>query len=339
MFRSFPVNKSTIVRARLAMRLMLYRSGFRVLERLAPRLGGVWAVRLWATPPRSAAPADNRPHAGLRARLPTRSGATIMAETWGESGGPPVYLLHGWGGWRGQLGGFVEPLVAAGHHVVAVDAPSHGESGPGMLGGKRGTFPEFAEALNAAIDVYGGPVRIVAHSMGASVAALAVRDGLVPERMVLVAPSVDVTGSISEFERVLGFGSRVRTRLIERLEQLGGRAMRDYDLTRVPAHTTVPPTLIVHDRTDRRVEAWQGAALAGSWPGSRLLRTDRLGHHRILRDPDVVSDAVEFLTAERHPVASPPRHQELGHERDRAGGGGCSAAPIRAADSGPVPGR
>lgn len=53
-------------------------------------------------------------------------GRTVVVETWGE--GEPVYLLHGWGGWRGQLGAFVAPIVEAGRRAVALDTPSHGES-------------------------------------------------------------------------------------------------------------------------------------------------------------------------------------------------------------------
>jgi pimeloyl-ACP methyl ester carboxylesterase len=290
-------NKSTIVRARLTAQLMLFRAGFRMLERVAPNPGGRLATRLWATPPRSGSSRpDNRPYPGTINRLLMPSGPTVVVESWGRPTDPPVYLLHGWGGWRGQLGAFVGPLLAAGYRVVAVDAPSHGDAGPSQLGRKRAMFPEFVEALWVASKEHGQPAPVIAHSMGASAAALAVRDGFDATRLVLVAPFADLSGGISEFCAMLGIGTRVRAQLVERLERLGGRPFEDYDIAHLPAHTEVPPTLVLHDRTDRTVEAWQGAAVAGAWPGARLVRTNGLGHQRILRDPDVVAQAVAFLT-------------------------------------------
>ena len=55
---------------------------------------------------------------------------------------PAVALLHGWGGRAAQLTSFVEPLVARGFSVVALDAPGHGSSGRG-----RSSAPQFAQAL------------------------------------------------------------------------------------------------------------------------------------------------------------------------------------------------
>ena len=58
-------------------------------------------------------------------------GHRIAGEEWGE--GPPIYLVHGWGGQRPHLAVFVKPLVEAGYRVVAFDLPSHNESDPGEL--------------------------------------------------------------------------------------------------------------------------------------------------------------------------------------------------------------
>ena len=41
----------------------------------------------------------------------------------------------------------------------------------------------------------------------------------------------------------------------------------------------------------------EAETLAETWPHARLLRTSGLGHRRILRDPHVVEQVVEFLAA------------------------------------------
>ncbi|MBV9445637.1 MAG: alpha/beta fold hydrolase [Streptosporangiaceae bacterium] len=74
-------------------------------------------------------------------RVANRRRPGVVAESWGA--GPVVYLLHGWGGYRGQFGAFVAPLTSAGFRAVAVDVPGHGESGPGAYGRGRGLLPDF----------------------------------------------------------------------------------------------------------------------------------------------------------------------------------------------------
>src|SRR5262249_38973727 len=55
------------------------------------------------------------------------------------------------------------------------------------------------------------------------------------------------------------------------------------------------PALVVHDRRDKRVPLRDGIAICRSWPEARLLVTSGLGHHRILRSPEVVRRAVRYL--------------------------------------------
>ena len=130
-------------------RLTWLRVSLKVLETVAPAAADRRALGLWCDlPPGSGLRRDFRPYPGDVVRLPVPRGGEVVAEVWGE--GPVVYLMHGWGGWRGQLGAFVEPLVATGHRLVAVDAPSHGDSDPGFMGRRRGTVMELMEALDAA---------------------------------------------------------------------------------------------------------------------------------------------------------------------------------------------
>ena len=69
----------------------------------------------------------------------------------GVGRGPPVYLVHGWGGQRAHLAVFVKPLVEAGYRVIAFDLPSHNESDPGALAPGRTTAIECADAIAAMI--------------------------------------------------------------------------------------------------------------------------------------------------------------------------------------------
>jgi pimeloyl-ACP methyl ester carboxylesterase len=278
--------KSTIVRAKFI------RAGFGLAERVAPTLGGRLALKIWCTP-RHARPSA-APQPGVRHSV-TVGGSTVLAESWGS--GPVVYLVHGWGGHRNQLSRFVAPLVAAGHRVVAFDAPSHGESGPGALGRRRATLPEFSDALTAVVAEFGPAHGIVAHSMGATATALAVLDGLAATRLVFIAPMADPMAQTHLFARYLGFGDRVHRAFIARLEQVAGRPMSSFAIPSRAVDRHLPPALVLHDQRDREVAHANGESLASAWPGATLVTTDGLGHHRILTDSDVVGEVITFVTA------------------------------------------
>ncbi|TDE01790.1 alpha/beta fold hydrolase [Jiangella asiatica] len=294
-----PQNRTTVRASKLsrkqAARRTLVRTSFRALDRVAPRVGARWAARIWCTLPQGAGRRrDERPEPGERSTVTLDDGRRIAVETWGF--GPPVYLMHGWGGWRGQLGAFVAPLTAAGRRVIAVDAPSHGDSGPGLLGPKRATGAEFVEALTAAVGKHGKPDAVIAHSFGSAAAAVAVLDGVPVRRIAMIAPSTDLTGAIAGLSRTLGFGERTRSVMMTGLRRLARRPVADFDILGLGRRTELPPTLVVHDRADKEVPYDDGAQLAATWPEAELATTEGLGHQRILRDPDVVATVVTYVT-------------------------------------------
>lgn len=292
-------------RAVAATTLLAVRARLRVLERLAPDAADRFALDLWCRVPPGGRTLDLRPDGGEVVGLPVPRGGQALAEVWGE--GPVVYLLHGWGGWRGHLGALVEPLVQAGYRVVAIDAPGHGEAGPGMLGPGRGTVMEVSEALDAAVARFGDEAAaVVAHSMGTVVATHALADGrLRADRLVLVAASHAFTDDVALFTRTLRLRERTRDHLVATLEEITGRELADFDLVRAGGGFTPPPTLVVHDRTDRRTPYRAAQDVAAAWPDVRLVTTEGYGHTRLLGAPETVASTVAHVTgAEVVPAAT-----------------------------------
>jgi pimeloyl-ACP methyl ester carboxylesterase len=283
--------KSTIVR--LPPRVRAIRAAFGLIERIAPGPGSRWAMRLWCTLPGNAGRRrDERPTPGVRSST-VLDGRSIAVETWGS--GDPVYLMHGWGGWRGQFGRFVTPLVEAGFRVIALDAPSHGDSEPGVMGRGRGSGTELAAALQAVAAEHGEPVAVIAHSFGAATTATAIRDGLRVGRLVFVAPGVDPMMYIHTIGGIFGFGPRTVAALVDRVERFADRPFSDFDPRTLRGDR--PPVLIIHDRQDKEVPYVEGVSLAEAWPTAELLSTEGLGHQRILRDDEVIRQAVAFVGA------------------------------------------
>ncbi|NED97370.1 alpha/beta hydrolase [Phytoactinopolyspora alkaliphila] len=279
------------------------RAAFKLLDRLAPAAAGRWALRLWCTlPPGAQRRHDNRPSPGRRSDL-EHDGRRIAIEIW-EPATPAsdpgrvktVYLAHGWGGWRGQLGAFVEPLQRAGRRVVAFDVASHGDSGPGESGPGRATAVDFIAALTMVSRAHGEADGIIAHSLGCTSTAMAVRDGLDARRLVFVSPGVDPVSSLRLMEKMLGFGRRTRKHLFIKLEKLANRPLDDFNMLLTSSAAQVPPALVIHDRDDKQSPYDDGVKVASTWPEAELVSTDGLGHQRILLDERVIKLAVDYVS-------------------------------------------
>lgn len=263
------------------------------LERFAPGLGARWVERIWFTVPARRTARGGAAEGGTPFELSV-NGARVRGRRWGH-GEEIVYLVHGWGSSGAQLSAFIEPLLDAGFSVVAYDALSHGRSDPGPSGPRRSNALEHIAVLRAVVAAHGPAYGVVAHSLGAMVAALAMRDGIVPQRAVYVAPMIDVESYGEPFLRMLGAGRRIWTRFIARVERRLGVALSYFDVAALPDELSTPPLLIVHDRDDTET-AWAASQqLVRRWPDARLLTTTGLGHNRILGNSLVVAAAVEFL--------------------------------------------
>lgn len=287
--------KSTIVRANRT--LALRRFTFRVLQELVPAVAERWAALQFVTPQRL----RPQPHPTLDGAFTVVAGAyRLQAWSWGV--GPPVLLVHGWEGHAGQLRGFVAPLIARGLRVVAFDLPAHGHSS-----GRRATVLDLAAAVRAVADAV-GPLRgVIAHSLGGTATALALHpapqaaaadldgsQGLRVHRVVLLAPAAEPTHFVQAMATQLGLSPERTAGMLRRVRKLVGTNFADLSVPQFAGRMTMP-LLLVHDPADRLVPWEHGQAIAAAWPGARLRPAPRLGHRRLLADPQVIAEAVAFV--------------------------------------------
>jgi len=286
--------RRTLRTARALAALTATRAQLQVLQAVAPAAAGRRAVGLWCTYPRGGRSYDFRPGPGEVTRLAAPRAGDVVVESWGE--GPVVYLVHGWGGWRGQMGAFVAPLVDAGYRAVAFDGPGHGEARPGFMGPGRGTLMELMEALEVVGQEMGPAAGVVAHSLGTTSAAHVVHEGFTAKKLVLVAPNGSFVDLVARFADALSLRERTTNDLRHAVESFTGRRLSDFDIPPLGAAGGMPDTLVVHDHRDRQVDHAEAEAIVTAWPNARLVSTDGLGHQRILADPGVVAAAVAHLT-------------------------------------------
>ena len=296
------IQKSTIVRIRNDASQAFFRYG----EHVMPRRVGRAAQHLWfSAPPRMAdlpVPDGGEPFEVVA------QGHLVRGIVWGSSTGSTsegvVYLVHGWGGRGSQFGALVEPLLESGHRVVMFDAPAHGDSDHGPAGPRSTNGVEFAKALDAVFCRFGPAEAVVAHSMGTISTYLAMRYGwLGTERLVFVAPMVQFTGLLDQFQDALGFGPRSRRALERGVKDFVGIPVSEFDARIQAAHVDPLPTLILTDRGDRQTP-YDDVVDFAETIDAPLITTEGLGHRKILRDPETVRTIVEFVTGAGDRAAS-----------------------------------
>ena len=280
--RVIPIPKLAL-RQRLS--LMAIRGGLASLDAVSKRAAARAAGQLFLRPP-PAPFSRNLAGEGHRVELSTPGGRALA---WRYGSGPAVYLLHGWGGRGFQLSGFVAPLLAAGRTAVLLDAPGHGEAGRG-----KSSVVAFAQALRAATEHFGPASGVVAHSLGAMCVIICLAEGLPIQRVAFLAPGSSLEAASKRFAQMVGLRSETMQVLKEQMESRFGKRWDHYELQRLQLKV---PLWVTHDQLDEEVPIDETHALIRHWAGARLEVTQGLGHYRVLRNPEVVSGAVKFLTA------------------------------------------
>ncbi|HEX8328426.1 MAG TPA: alpha/beta fold hydrolase [Hymenobacter sp.] len=274
--------------------LRLLRWQLKVLSAVAPGLGFKLAWKVFCSPRRlpvkdweASAMQDAR-----RRTLAYHTGPVAVYE-WGPVAAPAVVLVHGWEHRASFWRAWVQPLLAAGYRVVALDGPGHGASG-----GKQVTLTDFGGAVQAVVDTVGEVRAIVAHSFGAaSVAGMPVRlpGGAALPRLVLLSAPVGPREVAGRFADFLYLSTDFVARFVQHVEQVTGRAVNSFAAAAAGPTGGAEKVLVMHDEEDEIIPFAEGRQIAAAWPGAVLHATRGLGHNRIMRDAEVVWAAVDFI--------------------------------------------
>lgn len=221
------------------------------------------------------------------------AGGELAVTTWGE--GPTVLLMHGWGGARAQMTGFVEPLLAAGYRVVAYDQPAHGESD-----GKTTNLLEIAPTMDLIAQRAGPFQTIIAHSFGTLITsyALVERSFPPPARLVYFGAFNQLLESLPRFQVQAGVSDEImdgfRAMLYENFGQDVLEAITNESLT-PRIHI---PALMFHDVADNVTPVEDSRAIAQVWKQAQFVETEGLGHRGALQSRSIHEQVVKFLKAE-----------------------------------------
>ncbi|MEX0167729.1 alpha/beta hydrolase [Streptomyces sp. LMG1-1-1.1] len=275
----------------------LVRTTLNAAARVAPGPAGRLAFHLFVRPLGRARlkPGERDLFAAARTgRLRVR-GKEVVTYEWGD-GRRPVLLVHGWSSRASRLTAFAEQLIARGYSPVTFDAPGHGEAQ-----GRASNILEYREVIRELHARHGDFDAVVAHSFGALAALFALRDGVRTARFVGIGGVGSFDLLLAGFQAGLGIDDRVvqcmRDHVERRLAPDEPGIWDRFGADRDPGELGAP-VLLFHDEGDDMVPLAQARLLARAHGDrARLVVTRGLGHRRILTDPEVVAETVEFVTA------------------------------------------
>jgi pimeloyl-ACP methyl ester carboxylesterase len=258
---------------------------------VSPQLGAAaqQALTEFLTPPRPSPSEAEQAILAQATRLSVPFEALqLQAFSWGI--GPTVMLVHGWGGYGLQLSRFVQPLVAAGHRVLAFDAPAHGETAGVQTSGLA-----MARAITAVAQSQTAIAGVIAHSLGAASTTLALSAGLQTGKVVYLGAVCWLANAATTFARRSRLSAEVETAFRSLFEaQFGADIWQRFAVDRLAPHLNIP-ALLFHDQSDREVALAESRAIVQVWSGSHLVETSGLGHRRILRDESVIQQTRDFI--------------------------------------------
>lgn len=222
-------------------------------------------------------------------RLPF-DGGELEVTTWGN--GPAVLLVHGWGGARTQMTGFVNPLLVAGYRVVAFDQPAHGESD-----GQMTNILEIAPTMDSIAKREGPFEAVIAHSFGTLVTSyvLVERDFPPPARLIYLGSFNRLLDSLPRFQVLSGLSDPVMDGLRDMIYANFGKEVLDAIWNEKMTQHIDIPALMFHDKADNVTPIEDSRAIARVWKSARLIETDGLGHRGALQSAEVHRQVMEFI--------------------------------------------
>ena len=227
---------------------------------------------------------------GNNERLPFEGGE-LAVTTWGDSG-PAVLLMHGWGGARAQMTGFVDPLLSAGYRVVAYDQPAHGQSD-----GRLTNLLEIAPTMDLIAQHAGKFDAIIAHSFGTLIAshALVKRNFPPPSKLVYFGAFNRLLDSLPRFQVLANLPDEIIDGLRNMIYDNFGRDVLDAIVNETLAPQINIPALMFHDIADNVTPVDDSRAISKAWNSAQLIETSGLGHRGALQSNEIHEQVVKFL--------------------------------------------
>ncbi len=263
----------------------------KLLDSISPYISMRYGARLFLTPFRYKMPSREKKmfEDSLQEKVYIpKIKKHVVVYTYGNSD-QKILLAHGWSGSGTQLSVIAEALLAKGYSTVSFDAPAHGQS-PGKLS----MMPYFIETIQHLSATKGPFYAAIGHSLGGMSLLRAVKYGLPIERLVIIGTANSITAITRNFMKNMQLSERTGQMMKAYFDEKFGEDLDNYSGS-ISAKDVHIPTLVIHDQHDVDVHYSAAHEINAVLTKGDLLITEKLGHRKILGDPTVIQQIVEYI--------------------------------------------
>ena len=268
----------------------LIRTG-KTLQFFSKSLAASFVAKLFVKPTRHKTPEREemmRESAKGEMVLIPSLGYEVMVYTYGYSK-TKVLLAHGWSGRGTQMYAIADKILENGMMIISFDGPAHG-----LSKGKTTSQADFVKTIEFLNSTYGPFEAAIGHSFGSISLLKSVSNGLKLNKLVVIGTEFTITNIIENLIDSLQLKSSIVHKLKKKLDQKYKGDIEFYSAANSAKNVTIP-TLILHDTKDKNVDVSSAYKIRQNLVNGELLVTNGLGHHRILRDKDIIDKLVEFI--------------------------------------------
>ena len=224
--------------------------------------------------------------------IPMGSHRQLTGYRWGRKTDPVILFVHGWTATATCFVNFIDPLLEKGYQIISYDSIAHGETS-----GFSVSLTEWADTVIAIMKVIGKVHCIIGHSLGSGAIVIASSLELKTDKIILISPVADISKVTEQFAKALSIPERIMEKMHQYAWKKYYSSASKYgdNWSDVFESDFKVPTLIIHDIDDKEIDVSNARKLAKQWGWAELIETKRLGHRRILLNPDVITAALKFV--------------------------------------------
>lgn len=203
-----------------------------------------------------------------------------------------ILFAHGWGGSMQNFKYFFQPALDRNMSIIGFDAPAHGASL-----GKRTHILEFKDTIKYCLNQVKDfeHVIVVAHSLGAAAATLAIMESpevKVDQLFALAAPA-DLRKIFDDYVATMNVSSKDVKKIPAYVKQKIQLDFEENNWKNKPIPDHLAHVMLLHGKNDEVIKTEEILTLAKAWRldeinDVRLL--DQVGHYNILKSPKAIEE-------------------------------------------------
>lgn len=180
--------------------------------------------------------------------------------------------------------------------MVSYDFIAHGET----KGSTSASITQWADCLVAVTEKVGQTYCIIGHSLGAGSIIVAGTLRLNTEKLILISPVTNII----KLTELFGEKLLIPPKIIKKMQVYAWNKYQDsaskygQDWQNIFESEINVPTLLIHDQDDSEVFIEGSIQFSSKIPQATFIKTNKLGHRRILLNPPIIRASLAFILEE-----------------------------------------